>query len=620
MNWIFQGSLGRRLLRRLGRGHAAIALAVEHGKKCAPTSHGCAVLILGCFLGTTSATALGDDSALQNLINQHGLQPLAVPQTDATKVDLGRSLFFDRELSGNRDVSCATCHHPSLGSGDGRALPSGVGGEGLGGERTQAVDRNVVPRNAPEVFHRGDEAWTTMFWDSRLADEGGIITSPAGDQLPAGFDRLLSIQAMFPVTSRAEMRGDAGDLDVFGQVNEVALVADDDLTGIWNALMNRLMTIPAYQQAFEEAYPGLPRDQMTFQHVANAIAEFEVDAFSPQDSAWDRYLAGDRSALSPAAVRGASHFLGGSCASCHSGDLLTDQQHHNLAVPQLGPGKDASGLDLGRALETGDVDDQFAFRTPPLRNVTATGPWFHNGSYANLEDVIRHHFAPEQSLTEFDVNSLPEHLQATLKLDPSTVDALTKQIDSMLPVNEPLTEEVLHDLMAFLGSLTSPSIDQLLHVTPDEVLSGLDVDQQPKGPLDLEYDPTLGSLALVGEEGLALDALFLRFVGDDAPEFALGAAPWSELEEIVLSDQLDAQSFLDFYGDPKMLLFAGDVISSLLPADISEVDLEEHLQAAYRVHGSPTLWTANVTSVPEPSAGWLLLVGAALVARVKRRD
>ena len=568
--------------------------------------------------------ARADDAAVRNLILDQGLQPMVVPETNPAKVALGRSLFFDRELSGNRDVSCATCHHSSLASGDARTLPSGVGGVGLGPDRLQQEDREVVPRNAPEVFHRGHQKWTSMFWDSRVAEEGGQFTSPAGDKLPEGFENTLSIQAMFPVTSRAEMRGDDGDNDIHGQVNELAQIADDDLPAIWGALTSRLMAIPAYKQAFQDAYPELPQDQIGFQHAARAIAEFEIAGFSPTDSGWDRYLAGDDSALSPSAKRGAAHFLGGNCASCHSGDLLTDQQHHNLAVPQLGPGKDASHLDIGRALVTSEDEDRFTFRTPPLRNVTITGPWMHNGAYTTLEDAIRHHYAPEESLAEYDINQLPEHLHATLKLDDTMITTLLASLDSKLPTSESLTNDELDDLMAFLASLTSPSADLMLHVTPESVLSGLEVEALPPSEISVLYDPEVGSLIMSGNAELDLDALFLRIIDDNLGEesgfgFTKGAAPWAGDVDIVLSDEVDAQSFLDYRSDPQWMLSAGDEIHALLPTGLSEAEIGDHLIAAYRVHGSPVLWTADVTSVPEPSAGLAVLLGVLAATAACRR-
>lgn len=567
------------------------------------------------------------DEILRGLLRDRDVLPLApVVQEPESLVELGRSLFFDHELSGNRDISCATCHHPSATTGDARAMPAGVGTTGLANFREQSQEREVVPRNSPELFQRGDEAFTTMFWDSRVAiryDQSGL-TSPAGDALPEMLEGVLETQAMFPVTSRAEMRGDAGDLDIFGRVNEIALIDDTDLPAMWSALTERLMSIPAYRGAFAEAYPHVPLDDIGFEHAAKAIAAFEKMAFSPRDSAWDRYLAGDNSALTDAAKRGATHFLSGNCASCHSGSLLTDQQHHNLGVPQLGPGKDASGLDIGHALVSGEAADKFGFRTPPLRNVMITGPWMHNGAFTSLEDVLRHHYDPEGSLSDYDVSQLPDHLRDTVKLDQETIKALTATLDPKLPIGDSLTQDQLNDMMAFLFSLTSPSTDLMLEIPPSEVLSGLEVDLLPPSQIGVVYDPGSGALQLVGEADLSLDALFLRIHEDETGQaagfaFTKGMAPWSGDEDIILSDLADAQAFLDYRASPAFLFGAGDQLTALLPPGLSPGEVTDHLTAAYRIHGYAELWQASVTTIPEPWPTTLLFIGLMSASLVRRR-
>ena len=304
--------------------------------------------------------------------------------------------------------------------------------------------------------------------------------------------------------------------------------------------------------------------------------------------------------------------------------MLTDQLHHNVGVPQLGPGKDpATGLDPGRALETGAEEDEFAFRTPPLRNVMLTGPWMHNGAITSMEDVIRHLFDPSNSLANYDVTQLDPLLQPTVRLEPAVIDALTQTLDPLLPIGEELTDDKLNDLMAFLFSLTSPSADEMLHITPAAVLSGLEVETLPPSEFRVMYDPVDGKLHVQGSSEESLDALFLR-ISDGADglsasfEFSEGMAPWASHENIILSDNKDAQSFLDYHKDPLFLLRDGDVLESLLPAGLSMDDVTGHLSAAYRVHGSPTLWTADVTMVPEPSALVLAMIGVLTLVGLRR--
>jgi len=175
------------------------------------------------------------------------------PRPETAKVALGRALMFDKLLSGNRDISCATCHHSTLATADARSLSIGTGGVGLGSSRRLGAGRPFIPRNATEIFNRGAREWTTMFWDMRVSGFGASFRTPAGRALPFGLDSLLAAQAMFPVTSRDEMRGRPGDRDVFGAPNELAAFADDDFTAIWEALMARILAIPAYVDMFARA-------------------------------------------------------------------------------------------------------------------------------------------------------------------------------------------------------------------------------------------------------------------------------------------------------------------------------------------------------------------------------
>ena len=335
------------------------------------------------------------DQQLHDLIEEQGITKLDPgPEPEPGLTTLGQALFFDKVLSGNRDISCATCHHPTFSGGDALPVAIGTGGTGLGDSRILGKDRNLIPRNSPELFNRGAAEWNSMFWDSRVAvNSDGEFVSPAGDQLPEGLDNILAVQAMFPVTSRDEMRGSYGDAEVATVDNELSLLEDEDLPAIWEALMVRLLSYQEYIQLFQAAYPEVPQDELGFQHVANAIAAFEVQAFTLYHNPWYSYLEGDDDAISEEAKQGALLFYDmAGCVNCHSGPLFTDQEHHVLAVPQVGPGKgEQAPWDLGRIRETGEVVDEFAFRTPPLHNVTETGPWMHDGALSTLEAVILHH-------------------------------------------------------------------------------------------------------------------------------------------------------------------------------------------------------------------------------------
>jgi len=435
-----------------------------------------------------SQTLLGqsNDQRLRRLLDQYGVEPLD-PGGGHTeqRIALGQALFFDRELSGNRDTSCATCHHPNLGTGDGLALPVGTAPKNpgaLGLDRIKGADREFIPRNAPEIFNRGSSLWKSMFWDSRVAeDANGNFTSPAGGQLLPGLSSSLYIQAMFPVTSRDEMRGRDGDLTFEGDVNELAEVPDNDLPGIWNAIMSRLLAIPEYQDMFLSAYPEKTLQELTFADAANAIGAFEIDAYTFLDSPFDRYVAGDNSALTRREKRGAILFYGrANCASCHTGPLLTDQKHWSLAVPQLGPGKgEFAPYDLGRYLENKKPEDLFAFRTPPLRNVAKTAPYMHNGAYNDLRSVIRQHSSPLFSLLTYRPrrNLEQEELWETVLQDWQTRFWLAITLDRQnLPRH--LSNRDINNIEQFLRSLTIPDFENRLQATiPESVPSGLPVER-----------------------------------------------------------------------------------------------------------------------------------------------
>src|SRR3989442_7732028 len=173
------------------------------------------------------------------------------PAQPPALVDLGQALVFDKVLSGNRDIACATCHNPVTSAGDGLSLAIGTGGSGLGPSRTLGPGRQFIPRNAPTLLNTG-LGTPYLFWDGRVANlgflggGGGAFQTPAGSQLPSGLPTLLAAQAMFPVMDRGQMRGMPSDHDRFGTPNELAQFADPAFVGLWQGVMQRLLAIPEY--------------------------------------------------------------------------------------------------------------------------------------------------------------------------------------------------------------------------------------------------------------------------------------------------------------------------------------------------------------------------------------
>jgi cytochrome c peroxidase len=432
------------------------------------------------------------------------------PKFSDDKVKLGKNLFWDKILSGNKDISCAGCHHPAQGTSDGLPLSIGTKAEGERFQRSVGEDRQFIPRNAQDIWNRGSPRWRTLFHDMRVrtVKNTGIQLTPAGFELPDEIENLQAAQAMIPVTSRDEMRGERGDVRVDGKPNEIARIPEGQFEEIWAAYFDRIRSIDGYRRLFSAAYPDTSTEKLSFAHAANAIAAYQIEAFTLLNSPWDRYLEGDTDALTKQQKRGARLFYGkGNCSSCHAGPLMTDQEAHNIGVPQLGPGKEPDEpYDLGFYSETGKPEDRFAFRTPPLRNVTVTGPWMHNGAYATLRGAVMHHLNPKQSLREYRANQLARDLRRmfsgpmdmeelagltrrdgrnlaeTVRSSRQDIELVLRNLDPQLEFID-LNEEEVDSILAFLRSLTSPDVrveegklsERLRRTIPDTVPSGLPV-------------------------------------------------------------------------------------------------------------------------------------------------
>jgi cytochrome c peroxidase len=288
---------------------------------------------------------------------------------------------------------------------------------------------------------------------------------------------ILAAQAMFPVANRREMRGDPGDRDVFGQVNELAQLGDTEYVAIWRAVMARLLAIPEYAAMFAAAFRGVPAGQLGFEHAATALAAFQMQALTRTRSPFDRYLEREDEALTGTEKRGALLFFQKArCSNCHNGPLLGGNQFANVGSPQVGPGSGkAAPLDKG----VGEALDQpfyeFAFRVPPLRNVELTGPYMHAGAYATLEAVVRHYNNVDSATRFYDVSQLAPALRDSYHGAHSTISAVLATLDHRIREPIGLTTEEQSDLVAFLKALTDPAARDLSGMMPSRVPSGLPV-------------------------------------------------------------------------------------------------------------------------------------------------
>lgn len=422
--------------------------------------------LLPSFAGTDRPAPLGDDD----------FHPVAPGWAD-----LGQLLFFDPMLSGNQNIACSTCHHPSLGTSDAMSLSMGEGGVGLGPARVAEAGNQPhgrIPRNAPALFNLGAKEFAVMFHDGRVeADDTAAygVAMPEGRALERPFPNVLSAQNVLPLLSGDEMAGQAGENDI------ADAVANDHIRGpegAWALISDRVEAVPAYQRRFQELTGS---DEVHIADIATALSSFINVEFRATDSIFDHWLAGEIS-MPAAAERGADLFYGkANCASCHSGALLTDNKFYAIAMPQFGPGKETSyARDTGRFAVTGDPDDMYKFRTPSLRNIGLTAPYGHNGAFAALEDIVRHHLDPVASLMAYTGNQAALHGDIGDRSQDMQVLANMQERQAIAAANElapvKLSDAEVNDLIEFLRCLTDPASEVGRMGEPATVPSGLSLD------------------------------------------------------------------------------------------------------------------------------------------------
>jgi len=410
-----------------------------------------------------------------------------VHKVDA-KFKLGQSLFFDKVISGNKNISCATCHHPFTGSSDGLSLGSGEGAKGIGvtrdtGDGSSKIHARI-PRNAPALWNLGEEEYITFFHDGRVEKNENYpsgFKSPQGKNLPEGMDSGLAVQALFPITSSDEMAGQEGENTIADQA-KLGNIAGAG--GVWEQVVERVANISAYVEAFKEAYPEVSSSSdINITHLGNAIAHYEANAFVAKDSPYDRYLKGELSAMTPKQIKGMKLFNGkANCMSCHSGLFQTDHSFHSIAMPQIGPGKGhgKSKLeDYGREGVTNQKADRYKFRTPSLRNVALTAPYGHDGAYESLEAVIRHHLSSVNSIMSYKIESARlidrSDLNQTDMLVMNNDLAVKKIILSNSIPEMNLNNDEIDSLVQFMNALTDLSCLDMSRSVPRKVLSGMSI-------------------------------------------------------------------------------------------------------------------------------------------------
>jgi cytochrome c peroxidase len=250
-------------------------------------------------------------------------EPMTIPADNpltAEKVALGKQLFFDERLSVDGSKSCYSCHVCEHGLTDG--LPKAIG-----------PGNKTLPRHSPTLWNIGYHK--EFYWDGRSGS--------------------LEKQAMAAWTG--------GNMGVGDKAGEV---------------VGRINALQGYRDQFQKVF----QSDATAENIMMAIASFERTIIAG-DTPWDRYRAGDASALSASAIRGWNIFQTIKCTNCHDGVLFTDQQYHNIGI-----GMDQATPDVGRFTVTKKPEDTGAFKTPTLRDVARSAPYFHDGSAKTLEEAV----------------------------------------------------------------------------------------------------------------------------------------------------------------------------------------------------------------------------------------
>lgn len=308
--------------------------------------------------------------------------------TTKEKIELGKQLYFDPRLSVDGTLSCNSCHNVMSSGTDNRPVSVGVAGQKGG-------------RNAPTVWNSA--FLSAQFWDGRAA--------------------TLEDQAKGPILNPIEM----------GMPSPEAAV-------------DRIKSIPGYSTQFKQVFGG--SDPVTYDNIAKAIAAYERTLVTP-NSAFDRYMKGDKKTLSPAAQRGMKLAQSVGCTACHNGPnfagpaSLPVGQGFYQKFPTFTDNDYVTKYklmdDKGRFEVTKDKADQHMWRVPTWRNVALTAPYFHNGSVATLDEAVR-------------------------------VMAKTQ-------LNKDLTHEQVADIVAFLNSLSGEFPKQALPRLPDTPNTSLVADR-----------------------------------------------------------------------------------------------------------------------------------------------
>ena len=375
-------------------------------------------------------TALRDAAKANGFVRAERLR-IAV---DPARREAGRLIFASPRMSLNGNIGCRDCHLDEFGSTDGLPNAVGAGATGHGAARMADSEGRILPRNVLPFWGRGSKGFTTFFWDGKVEVRDGRVVSQFGDQAPST-DPLV-VAAHLPSVELREMVADTPavrDALVTEKVGAAQTIQAE--------LARRFAADPQIRPRLAAAY-RLPVGKLAFGHVADALASFIRDEFRIRPTRLEHFVF-DTGPISRQELAGGLLFYGrGRCAACHRGPYFSDFDFHAVAFPQAGFGKNGFGIDEGRYNVTFDPADRFRFRTPPLYNLSATGPYSHSGSILRIEDAIIAHFDPLR-LVDPRKMSLRARTDLYARLGPASRE----------PLPATLTDDEVRALTAFLEML-----------------------------------------------------------------------------------------------------------------------------------------------------------------------
>lgn len=370
-------------------------------------------------------------------------------RVDPVRAYLGRLLWFDSLTALNNDNSCAGCHSPTRGFGDTQSIAIGIDNNGIvGPDRRGPRNQRRTPMAINTAFY------PTLMWNSRfasLADDpfdnrrGFQFPAPEGLSL-SDLPHLLVAQAFIPPTERVEAAG-------------FAVPGDND--ALRTEVLRRLNATPAYRTLFGEVFPEVGRGApIDFDMFGKAIAEFEFTLVFA-DAPIDQFARGQTNALTTDQKNGAKLFFGRArCVECHSvsgstNEMFSDFKQHVIGVPQIAPSianvtfdGPASNEDFGLEQVTANPEDRYKFRTSPLRNVALQPAFFHNGSFTQLEDAVRHHLDVANSARSYNAARAGVAFDLTLVVGP--IEPVLARIDPLLATPITLTDDEFRWLVDFV--------------------------------------------------------------------------------------------------------------------------------------------------------------------------